>query len=185
MIFTHFGISGPTALRCSQFVVKLLKQFDNPSVLITIDIFPNKSIEQIYIETMELSKNEPKKAIKNVLKGFLAERLIPHLLSRSGLKEDITFDNIPKQPWMEMAKLIKAFPIQINGTLSIEEAFVTGGGVNLKEVDPKTMESHFMHGLYFCGEILDIHGYTGGYNITAAFSTGYTAGLSAAMELNQ
>ncbi|QGQ98615.1 NAD(P)/FAD-dependent oxidoreductase [Paenibacillus psychroresistens] len=182
MIFTHFGISGPIALRCSQFVVKQLKQFDNPSVLLTIDLFPSKSIEQIYAETMELSRNEPKKAIKNVLKGLLAERLIPQLLSRSGLKEDITFDNIPKQPWMEMAQLIKSFPIQINGTLSIEEAFVTGGGVNLKEVDPKTMESHLMHGLYFCGEILDIHGYTGGYNITAAFSTGYTAGLSAAMQ---
>jgi predicted Rossmann fold flavoprotein len=185
MIFTHFGISGPTALRCSQFVVKLLKQFDEHSVLLTIDIFPNQTLEQIYEETIELSKNEPKKAIKNVLKGRLSERLIPHILSRAGLKEDITYDNIPKQPWLEMAKLIKSFPIHINGTLSIEEAFVTGGGINLKEVNPKTMESKFKQGLYFCGEILDIHGYTGGYNITAAFSTGYTAGISASMQLNQ
>ena len=149
--------------------------------LITIDMFPNKSIDQVYLETIELSKDEPKKAIKNVLKGLLAERLIPHLLSRSGLKEDLTYDNIPKQPWMEMAKLIKSFPVQINGTLSIEEAFVTGGGIHLKEINPKTMESNLMHGLYFCGEILDIHGYTGGYNITAAFTTGYTAGMSASL----
>ncbi|MEX2461134.1 MAG: NAD(P)/FAD-dependent oxidoreductase [Paenibacillaceae bacterium] len=180
MIFTHFGISGPIALRCSQFVVKLLKQFDDPTVLITLDMFPDKSLDQIYNETSELAKKEPKKTIKNVLKGLLAERIIPHLLSKSGLKEDITYDNIPKQPWIELAKLIKFFPIHVNGTLSIEEAFVTGGGINLKEIDPKTMESKLIKGLYFCGEILDIHGYTGGYNITAAFSTGYTAGMSAA-----
>jgi predicted Rossmann fold flavoprotein len=179
MIFTHFGISGPIALRCSQFVVKALKQWDAPSVLSTIDLFPNKSIDEIFNDTLELSRNEPKKAIKNALKGLLAERMIPQLLSKSGLKEDVTYANIPKQPWMELAKLIKTFPVNINGTLSIEEAFVTGGGVNLKEIDPKTMQSKLIRGLYFCGEILDIHGYTGGYNITAAFSTGYTAGMSA------
>lgn len=185
MIFTHFGLSGPIALRCSQFVVKALKQKDASSVLLTIDLFPGKSTDEVYNETLDLSRSEPKKAIKNVLKGLLAERIIPHLLSRSGLKEDITFDNIPKQPWMELARLIKAFPVNINGTLSIEEAFVTGGGIQLKEIDPKTMESKFIAGLFFCGEILDIHGYTGGYNITAAFSTGYTAGMSAAKAYNR
>lgn len=71
-------------------------------------------------------------------------------------------------------------PVKVNGTLSLEEAFVTGGGVNLKEIDPRTMESRLMRGLFFCGEILDVHGYTGGYNITAAFATGYTAGKHAA-----
>ena len=81
---------------------------------------------------------------------------------------------------MQLAKLIKRFPIRVYGTLSIEDAFVTGGGVNLKEIDPKTMQSKLIDGLYFCGEILDIHGYTGGYNITAAFSTGYAAGKHAA-----
>jgi predicted flavoprotein YhiN len=79
-----------------------------------------------------------------------------------------------------MAALLKGFPVNISGTLSIEEAFVTGGGVNLKEVQPGTMQSKITQGLFFCGEILDIHGYTGGYNITAAFTTGYTAGKSAA-----
>lgn len=184
MIFTHFGISGPTVLRCSQFVVKLLKQHDIASVLVTIDLFPAQTIEHLYIQTMELARNEPKKAIKNILKGLLADRIIPHILSRAGLKEDTTYDNIPKSPWMEMCRISKAFPLQINGTLSIEEAFVTGGGINLKEVDPKTMESKCKLGLYFCGEILDIHGYTGGYNITAAFSTGFTAGMSAASQID-
>jgi predicted Rossmann fold flavoprotein len=180
MIFTHFGISGPAALRCSQFVVKALKQFDVKTVQLTIDLFPDRTVEQVYAETFDMARREPKKAVKNVLKGYLPERLITLLLQKAGVKEDITFDHIPKQPWLELAKLTKAFPVAVNGTLSIEEAFVTGGGVNLKEIDPKTMQSKLTEGLYFCGEILDVHGYTGGYNITAAFSTGFTAGKSAA-----
>ena len=79
------------------------------------------------------------------------------------------------------ATMCKRWNFMVHGTLSIEEAYVTGGGVDLKEVHPKTMGSKLMNGLYFCGEILDVHGYTGGYNITAAFSTGYTAGKSAAL----
>src|SRR5690606_19853124 len=130
-----------------------------------------------------LSASEPKKAVKNVLKGYYPERLIPVLLSMAELSGDVTYANIPKQPWLELAKRSKAFPIRAHGTLSIEEAFVTGGGVNLKEIDPRTMQSKLMEGLYFCGEVLDVHGYTGGYNITAAFSTGYTAGKSAAQSL--
>jgi predicted Rossmann fold flavoprotein len=180
MIFTHFGISGPTALRCSQFIVKLLKQFHVDNIKVTLDLFPNLSKDQVYKDTLELAKNDPKKAIKNVLKPYLAERLIPLLLKYASLDEALTYDNIPKQQWLELAALCKAFPIAVNGTLSIEEAFVTGGGVHLKEIDPKTMGSKLMKGLYFCGEILDIHGYTGGYNITAAFTTGFNAGMSAA-----
>jgi predicted Rossmann fold flavoprotein len=180
MIFTHYGISGPAVLRCSQYVVKALKQFNAQFIQMTIDFFPENSAEELYNKTYSLAENEPKKAIKNVLKGLLPERIIPLILQMSELKEDLTYDNIPKQPWTEMAKLLKAFPIPANGTLSIEEAFVTGGGVALKEVDPGTMQSKIMNGLFFCGEILDIHGYTGGYNITAAFTTGYNAGKSAA-----
>ncbi|WP_151738025.1 NAD(P)/FAD-dependent oxidoreductase ['Paenibacillus yunnanensis' Narsing Rao et al. 2020] len=180
MLFTHFGISGPIALRCSQFVVKALKQFGTGNIEVSIDLLPDKSSDDIYGETLRLAKADPKKSVKNVLKGYLPEKMIPYLLQMSGLSETLTYDNIPKQEWLELARSIKRFPIRVYGTLSIEEAFVTGGGVNLKEIDPKTMESKFMQGLYFCGEILDIHGYTGGYNITAAFSTGYNAGKSAA-----
>jgi predicted Rossmann fold flavoprotein len=181
MLFTHFGISGPIVLRCSQFVVKIIKQFNVKTVNLTIDLFPDKSVDSIYDDTLQLAKNEQKKIIRNVLKGYLPEKLVPLLLQKAGLNEEITFDNIPKQAWLELSRLIKTFPISVNGTLSIEEAFVTGGGINLKEVDPKTMHSKLMDGLFFCGEILDIHGYTGGYNITAAFSTGYTAGKNAAI----
>ncbi|WP_025852471.1 NAD(P)/FAD-dependent oxidoreductase [Paenibacillus ehimensis] len=180
MLFTHFGLSGPIALRCSQFVVKERQKTAEKQVLTTIDLYPDKSVQEIYDETMAMAKNEPKKAVKNVLKGYVSERLVPLLLRQAGLDEQTTYDNIPKQPWMELSKRIKAFPVKVNGTLSIEEAFVTGGGVNLKELDPRTMGSKLMEGLFFCGEILDIHGYTGGYNITAAFATGYTAGTFAA-----
>lgn len=180
MIFTHFGISGPAVLRCSQYVVKALKQFDKPTVLMTVDILPNKTEAEVFSDTMELALAEPKKAVKNVLKGYVPERLIPLLLRMASVPDEVTSASIPKQPWQQLAKLIKAFPIEANGTLSIEEAFVTGGGVSLKEIDPRTMESKIIEGLFFCGEVLDIHGYTGGYNITAAFSTGYTAGKSAA-----
>lgn len=180
MIFTHFGLSGPIALRCSQFVVKQLKQQGGGPVLATIDLLPRLGADEVYDETYALAKNEPKKAFKNVLKGYLPERMLPYLFELAGLKEDLTFDNLPKQAWTDLARYAKAFPVRVNGTLSIEEAFVTGGGVNLKEIDPRTMASKLTDGLYFCGEVLDIHGYTGGYNITAAFSTGFTAGKNAA-----
>lgn len=181
LLFTHFGLSGPIALRCSQFVVKQLKASQHEAVLLTIDMKPNDQEDDIYRDTMQLAASEPKKAAKNVLRSFLPERLLPAMFEASGLSPSTTFDQIPKQQWTALCKLIKAFPIRVNGTLSIEEAFVTGGGVHLKEIDPGTMQSKLMDGLYFCGEILDIHGYTGGYNITAAFSTGYTAGRHAAL----
>jgi len=181
MIFTHFGISGPIALRCSQFVVKALKQFNVGNVEASVDLMPDDSIDEVYSRTLKLTELEPKKSIKNILKSCLPEKMVPLLLKQSGLAESLTYDNLPRQEWMQLAKLIKRFPIRVYGTLSIEDAFVTGGGVNLKEIDPRTMESKLVDGLYFCGEILDIHGYTGGYNITAAFSTGYSAGMNAAI----
>ncbi|WP_261303821.1 NAD(P)/FAD-dependent oxidoreductase [Paenibacillus andongensis] len=182
MLFTHFGLSGPIALRCSQFVVKELNKSERKEVLLTVDLFPDLSTDEVYNQSMALAKAEAKKAIKNVLKPLLSDRLIPIMLEKSGLDDQLTYDNIPKQKWLELCKRMKAFPIIVKGTLSLEEAFVTGGGVQLKEIDPSTMQSKLVNGLYFCGEILDIHGYTGGYNITAAFSTGFMAGKNAAQQ---
>ncbi|WP_028538041.1 NAD(P)/FAD-dependent oxidoreductase [Paenibacillus sp. J14] len=181
MLFTHFGISGPIALRCSQFVVKALKQFGTGNIEVSIDFTPDKTKNEVYNETLKLAEQDPKKSIKNVLKAYLPEKIIPILLQKAELDPLLTYANIPKQKWLQFAQLVKRFPIRVYGTLSIEEAFVTGGGVNIKEIDPRTMQSKLMPGLYFCGEILDVHGYTGGYNITAAFSTGYTAGRNAAL----
>ncbi len=182
MLFTHFGISGPAVLRCSQYVVKARKKFNVETIQMTLNLFPDKTKDEIYEETWRLAKEDSKKSVKNVLKSYLPERMLPVLMQKAGLTAGITFDHIPKQSWTNLAELLHAFPIEVSGTLSIEEAFVTGGGVSLKEVEPKTMQSKIMGGLFFCGEILDIHGYTGGYNITAAFSTGYNAGKSASEE---
>ncbi|MCE5168645.1 NAD(P)/FAD-dependent oxidoreductase [Paenibacillus profundus] len=185
LLFTHFGLSGPTALRCSQFVIKQLQRSGRETVNLTIDLQPEMSLAELERKSLQLCAQEPKKAVKNVLKLLLPERIIPILLQQAGIDDTVTYDHIPKQPWQDLCRLIKAFPIKVNGTLSLEEAFVTGGGVHLKEIEPKTMQSRKMHGLFFCGEILDVHGYTGGYNITAAFATGYTAGKHAAQAVHE
>jgi len=183
MIFTHFGISGPIVLKCSQFVVKELMKSTGTPIKMTIDLKPELSVQDVFNESYALCQAEPKKLVRNVLKAYVPEKLIPLLMQKVQLDDELTFDHIPNQQWQELANLIKAFPVRIHGSLSIEDAFVTGGGVNLKEIHPSTMESKLMSGLYFCGEVLDIHGYTGGYNITAAFSTGYNAGKDAALTL--
>ncbi|NMM53046.1 NAD(P)/FAD-dependent oxidoreductase [Paenibacillus aquistagni] len=180
LIFTHFGLSGPAALRCSQFVVKELKRSGRETVFISIDLKPELSVEAISQWGLNIWSKEPKKAIKNIIKQMIPERMVPLLLKMSDIDEATTYDHVQKKQWAEWCQLIKAFPMKISGTRSLEEAFVTGGGVNLKEIHPKSMESKVIRGLFFCGEILDIHGYTGGYNITAAFATGYTAGHHAA-----
>ncbi|MBB6452168.1 hypothetical protein HNQ94_000589 [Salirhabdus euzebyi] len=180
IIFTHQGISGPAALRLSQYVVKALKKFKTKEILVSIDSFPDKNEEEIFQMLLALAKENSKKAIKTVWKGIVPERYLQFLLHRTDIKIDETYDHLLKQEVRKLANLLKAFPIQIDGTLSIEKAFITGGGVSLKEIVPNEMASKLMKGLYFCGEILDIHGYTGGFNITAAFSTGHVAGKSAA-----
>jgi len=182
MLFTHFGLSGPAALRCSQFVVKGLKQTESGSVRLTIDLYPAQTLNGITQLLQQLAQNEPRKALKNALKPFAPDRLIPVLLRFSEVEEDAVCARLPHKDWQRLAETFKAFPLSIHGTLSIEEAFVTGGGVTLKEIDPKTMGSKRMPGLYFCGEVLDVHGYTGGYNITAAFASGHSAGTAAAEE---
>ncbi|MFV9510240.1 NAD(P)/FAD-dependent oxidoreductase [Tepidibacillus sp. LV47] len=184
MIFTHFGISGPAALRCSQFVVKELKKSKKKRITMAIDLFPDKNREIVFQELTKKLQAEPKKAIKNVLKGYMPERYLLFLLDQAGIPHDITFIHLAKEKIRQFAEKIKHFTFTVNGTLPLEQAFVTGGGVSIKEIDPKTMESKLMNGLYFCGEILDIHGYTGGYNITVAFVTGHVAGKSAAKMLS-
>lgn len=181
MIFTHFGISGPAALRCSQYVVKALKKYNAQWVPMSIQLFPGSSHEDLFQQLVKLIKAEPKKALKTVLKGFAPERLLTFLYKDLDINEHEVCANTPHEALRKLAQTLTAFPLKANGTLSIEKAFVTGGGVSVKEIEPKTMQSRKTKGLYFCGEVLDIHGYTGGYNITCAFSTGYTAGSGAAL----
>ncbi|KGE19488.1 NAD(P)/FAD-dependent oxidoreductase [Paenibacillus wynnii] len=180
MIFTHFGLSGPIALRCSQFLRQVQKKTGGDAVEMSLDLFPDLKPHEMESQLQDKLDLEPKKAIRNALKGLIPERMIPLLLVKAGLDGDITGHHFPKSGITALAGILKRLPITVHGTRSLAEAFVTGGGVNLKEIDPGSMESKLMPGLFFCGEILDIHGYTGGYNITAAFSTGYTAGKHAA-----
>lgn len=179
MLFTHFGLSGPAALRCSQFVVKQLNK-GAKEVNLTIDALPDFTLQAL-IEQMsaDLSKH-PKKSVKNILKGLVPERYLDFLLNQNGITVDLKAANISRERIHSLANHLKGFPISINGSLPLEKAFVTGGGVSIKEITPTTMQSKWMPGLFFSGEILDIHGYTGGYNITAALVTGRIAGMNAA-----
>lgn len=186
MIFTHFGISGPAVLRCSQFVVKAMKKWNMKEVDMKIDALPNRNEEDLFQEIVKKMKEEPKKALKNVLKGIVPERYLLFLIEKSLLTGNEISSNVSKEKLRNLVKLFKGFTFKVNGTLPLEKAFVTGGGISIKEVEPQTMASKKMNGLYFCGEILDIHGYTGGYNITSALVTGRLAGVNAAKyALNQ
>lgn len=180
MIFTHFGLSGPCSLRTSHYVSVTQHKFGPVPLALTVDLFPDWTVDRVYQETLRLTEAEPKKAVKNVLRGLLAERMIPLLLGWAGIDEATTHAHLPKDRWMALSRLIKAVPVTVAGTLSIEEAFVTGGGVSVKEIDPKTMQSRLKGGLFFAGEVLDVHAHTGGYNITVAFSSGHVAGTAAA-----
>jgi hypothetical protein len=180
MIFTHFGVSGPIALRCSQFIRKVQMKSGQPQVTMSIDLFPDLSAGALEAQVQQVLEQESRKAVKNILKTWVPERMIPLMMKRAEISEDLTFHHFPKGMLTTLVGLMKAFTFRADGTRSLKEAFVTGGGIHLKEIYPKTMESKLLPGLFFCGEVLDIHGYTGGYNITAAFSTGYTAGMHAA-----
>jgi len=179
MLFTHFGISGPAALRCSQFVVKTMKKFKMRAVEMSIDALPEENSEQLFQRMMKQMKEEPKKGIKNVLKGYVPERYFLFLLERNGIDGSEQAGQVSHEKIRALVKDFKEFKVTVNGTQPLEKAFVTGGGVSVKEIHPKEMASKLMNGLYFCGEVLDIHGYTGGYNITSALVTGRIAGTTA------
>lgn len=182
MIFTHFGISGPAVLRCSQFVVKAMKKWNLNEVLMSIDALPDYNEEELFQKIMKNIKEEPKKAIKNSLKGLVPERYLLFLLEFNQIDVNAQGGTISTEFIRKFVKSCKQFQFHVNGTLPLEKAFVTGGGVSVKEIEPKTMASKLMHGLYFCGEVLDIYGYTGGYNITSALVTGRLAGMNAALK---
>ena len=181
MIFTHFGLSGPAVLRCSQFVVKAMKKWKLQEVTMSLDALPDKKEEEVFQEILKLVKSEPKKSIKNTLKGLVPERYLLFLLEHNEIDPSEQGGTISNEKIRSFSKSCKQFLIKVNGTLPLEKAFVTGGGVSVKEIEPQTMGSKLMNGLYFCGEILDVHGYTGGYNITSALVTGRLAGTNAAL----
>lgn len=182
MLFTHFGVSGPAVLRVSHYVSVTQRKFGPVPLRLTIDALPDKTVDDIERETINLMEREPKKTVRNVLRTYLPEKLLLLILEMADIEESTTYAHIPRAKWREAARLMKQFPVTITGTLPLEQATVTGGGVSVKEIDPKSMQSKLKRGLFFAGEVLDVHAHTGGYNITVAFSTGHAAGLAAARQ---
>ncbi|MDF2606120.1 MAG: NAD(FAD)-utilizing dehydrogenase [Bacillales bacterium] len=179
LIFTHFGVSGPAALRCSQFIRQVKEKFKIGHVTLELDCLPKMTKEELLSELLRFHKEEPKKSFKNILKQFIPERLAEFFLNNLGIDLQSQLINVKKDTLINITNLIKGFSFTVTDTLGFDKAFVTGGGVSTKEINPKEMSSKIVDGLYFCGEVLDIHAYTGGFNITAAIITGKIAGTSA------
>jgi len=180
IIFTHFGISGPCALRVSHYVSVTRLKLGEVELPLAIDLFPDQNQEALIQEILSQARSEPKKAVKSLLRRLLPDRMVPLVLDMAGLSGETTGAHLSRGGLTALARHLKAFPVTAIGTLPLSEAFVTGGGVSVKEIDPRTMASKKKAGLYFAGEVMDVHGHTGGYNITAAFATGHTAGTAAA-----
>lgn len=176
LLFTHFGLSGPAALRCAYFVNRQLREIGT-AVDVELDSLPHLSAKALFNQLQQ--QLQTKKQVKNALTGLLPERLLHYFLEQCGLADCIGFDASNKQI-EQLRDLIKSWRMPITRTIALEKAFVTAGGVSVKEVQPKTLESKYCQGLFFAGEVLDINGYTGGYNITAALCTGHVAGQHAA-----
>lgn len=181
MLFTHFGLSGPAVLRCSQFVVKELMKTGYEPVTMGIQTLTNYNEETCLQYLNKLIKEDPKKAVKNIWKGIAPERWLLFLCEQANIDVQVTGAELSQDKIRQLARLLVNFTLTVSGTQSLDKAFVTGGGVSVKEIEPKTMASKRKEGLFFCGEILDIHGYTGGYNITSALVTGRIAGMNAAL----
>ncbi|OFS28533.1 NAD(P)/FAD-dependent oxidoreductase [Abiotrophia sp. HMSC24B09] len=177
MIFTHFGFSGPAILRCSGHVnLWLFAHPEAESCLLTVNFQPNLTQAELSAQA-EVGRD---KQLLTLLKQWVPERLALVLCQQLGVAPETAFKQLTHAQVAQLWQLMTAFPLSATGSQPLEKGFVTGGGVSTKEVNPKTMESKLTQGLFFCGEFLDINGYTGGYNITAAFVTGTIAGQYAA-----
>ncbi len=178
LVFTASGISGPLAITLSGKVIDMLEQ--NKNVSVEIDLKPALSNEQLDNRLLREFKANAKKSIKNALKELLPLRLIKVFIEMAAIDLLKKCNQITQGERERIISLLKGFRMDISKARPIEEGMVTRGGVSLKEINPKTMESRLIKGLYFCGEMIDIDADTGGFNLQAAFSTGYLAGESAA-----
>ena len=181
MLFTHFGVSGPTILSSSSHLLRyknIEQLLIEGKIKLNIDLKPALSEEKLnarILRDFETSKN---KEIKNALNDLLPQKLILPVIKLSQIDENKKVNSITKEERTRLVKLLKNFEVIINGFRPIEEAIITAGGINIKEINPKTMESKIVNGLYFAGEIIDVDAYTGGFNLQIAYSTGYTAGMN-------
>ena len=171
-LFTHFGLSGPIVLSASSVINRL----PIPSLALYLDLKPaldEQTLDKRILRDFEKYKN---KQIGNALCELLPQKLIAFVLQKSGISDKKNVNVITKEERGRLIKAIKALPFKIRSLRGIEESIVTSGGVSLTEINPKTMESKYVQGLKFCGEVLDIDAFTGGFNMQIAFSTGFAAG---------
>ena len=178
MLFTHFGVSGPLILSASSRYVQ--KAYGQKAALF-IDLKPALSMEQLdkrLIREFEANKN---KVFKNTLSALFPSKLIPVMVALSGIAPDKQVNEITKEERKQFAALIKCLPLTITGCRGFDEAVITMGGVSVKDVNPSTMESKKVRGLFFAGEVLDLDAVTGGFNLQIAWSTGYLAGKGAGL----
>lgn len=181
MLFTHFGVSGPTILSGSAHLLRyknvdeLLK---DKKIKLYIDLKPALTEEKLDERILRDFEEEKNKAFKNSLDKLLPRKMIDTIVDLSGINPDKKVNEMTKKERQNLVHLLKNLEIGISNFRSIEEAIVTSGGVNIKEINPKTMESKIINGLYVAGEIIDVDAYTGGFNLQIAYSTGFTAGMN-------
>jgi predicted Rossmann fold flavoprotein len=181
LLFTHFGVSGPTILSSSAHILRyknveeLLKK---GKIKLQIDLKPALNEEKLNLRLLRDFDKFKNKQIINSLNELLPKKMIEPVIKKAKIKNEKRINEITKQERENLIRVIKCFEITISGFRPIEEAIITRGGINVKEINPKTMESKLIEGLYFAGEIIDVDAYTGGFNLQIAYSTGYTAGLN-------
>lgn len=173
MLFTHFGISGPLALSASSFYERCK---DKEQIILTLDLKPALTAEQLDRRILREFEENRNKSLKNVIGSLYPAKLTPVMISLSGIDPDKKIHEITKKERETLARLTKNLTMQVSGLRGFSEAVITRGGVNVKEVNPSTMESKRVRGLYFAGEILDLDALTGGFNLQIAWSTGHLAG---------
>ena len=180
MLFTHFGVSGPTILSGSAHLLRyknveeLLKQ---GKIKLIVDLKPALSEEKLDERILRDFSEEKNKAFKNSLDKLLPKKMIDVIIELSNINPDKKVNEITKKERQSLVYLLKNFEVTIEDFGDIETAIVTSGGINIKEINPKTMESKIVEGLFFAGEVIDVDAYTGGFNLQIAYSTGYTAGM--------
>ena len=173
IIFTHFGLSGPAVINASKAIGRHLK---NGKVILELDLLPALNISDLEEKMRRGFENNKKKALKNYLSGIFPEKIALMLVRIVGMEKNCKISSITRVERTSLARAVKNFPITATALLDFNHAMVTSGGINLKEVDPKTMRSKIISNLSFAGEILDLDGPTGGYNLQIAWSTGHAAG---------
>lgn len=177
MLFTHFGVSGPLILSASSMVGDFAGKM---SLTMEIDLKPALTQQQLDKRILRDFQENVNKSFKNAIQKLFPGKLIPIMISLSGIPEDKQVNEITKEERANFVHLIKGLPVTVTGLRDFKEAIITQGGVSVKEVNPSTMESRLVKGLYFAGEVLDVDALTGGFNLQIAWSTGYLAGIAAA-----